>query len=201
MLEVAGHREELPLLQPQDLQVREPGQVPLATLEAYPALALLLAGAALCNDASLQTDDNAEGHLQTVGDPTETALVMAAARFGLEKTTLEQTLPRVAEVPFDSERKRMTTMHKSPSPRKLPPILETAWPTDRGIEEMQYVVFTKGAVDSLLEISKALWVRGRCEPLDTEWHRRMSSANDQLAQTRHARPGRGLSVPAVASGA
>ena len=46
-----------------------------------------------------------------VGDPTETALVYAAAQAGFRKAHLERHFPRMAEVPFESERKRMTTIH------------------------------------------------------------------------------------------
>ncbi|MGA7179976.1 MAG: cation-translocating P-type ATPase [Thiobacillaceae bacterium] len=61
---------------------------------------------ALCNDAA--TD--ATGNL--VGDPTETALFMAAREAGFSKTALTKTLPRIAEIPFDSERARMSTLHQ-----------------------------------------------------------------------------------------
>ena len=67
----------------------------------------LLSAAALCNDAILR-----EG--KTFGDPTETALVDAALREGLDKNTLERETPRRGEVPFDSERKLMTTVHALP---------------------------------------------------------------------------------------
>jgi P-type Ca2+ transporter type 2C len=60
----------------------------------------LLQAGALCNDATAE-----------LGDPTETALVVAAAKFGLDKQSLDARFPRVAEVPFSSERKRMTTIH------------------------------------------------------------------------------------------
>ena len=56
-----------------------------------------------------------------VGDPTEGALVVAAAKAGLWRDEGAKTLPRVAEIPFDSERKRMTTIHQvvAGSRRKL----------------------------------------------------------------------------------
>ncbi len=67
---------------------------------AQPALSLVVAGAALCNDALIEHGDNGDGGDRILGDPTEHALVVAAARVGFTKTELEATFPRVAEVPF-----------------------------------------------------------------------------------------------------
>src|SRR5206468_8129145 len=99
------------------------GKRPL--LHTQPSLALLLAGGALCNDALIEPADTADSGERVVGDPTEGALVVAAARLGLTKAELESIFPRVAEVPFDSARKRMTTIHAAPAfppalPRPLP---------------------------------------------------------------------------------
>jgi Ca2+-transporting ATPase len=81
---------------------------------------LLLTAAALCNDATAK-----------VGDPTERALVVEAEVEGLDKVELERKYPRLAEVPFDSMRKMMSTLHKDPAGG--------------------FVVYTKGAVELLLE--------------------------------------------------
>ncbi len=67
----------------------------------------LLTAAALCSDARREGES-------FVGDPTETALVEAAAKKGLEKGALEREFPRRGEVPFDSRRKLMTTVHALP---------------------------------------------------------------------------------------
>ncbi len=174
ILDVAGHTVDLveklrksgPLLSPDD--------TPLDTPEA--PLSLLLTATALCNDAILEPDAEPGGY-RAIGDPTEGALVVAAARMGLWKADLEADLPRVAEAPFTSERKRMTTVHRglldgngalSTRPQGIPPY--------------QYTAFTKGAVDSLLAVSDRVWADGRIEPLDGEWHRRIEAANDRLAQ-------------------
>ena len=71
---------------------------------------ILVKVAMLANDA---TSRNENGEVVYVGDPTETALLDMGARFSLEKSALEQELPRVAEIPFDSERKRMSTIHQN----------------------------------------------------------------------------------------
>ncbi len=74
-------------------------------------LKTLLRAATLCNDSGLEQDTES-GKWIVKGDPTEGALVVAAAKAGLNKEDLEEESPRVFEVPFSSERKRMTTIHK-----------------------------------------------------------------------------------------
>lgn len=143
-------------------------------------LALLLAGGALANDATLQADDDKKG-FHTVGDPTEGALVVASAKLGLWKEQLDQLLPRVAEVPFTSERKRMTTLHEMKREAELVDgdpyrfLVET-------LPENKYIAFTKGAVDSLLDICTQVWTEGEIVEINEEWQARIEKANDNLAQ-------------------
>lgn len=68
----------------------------------------LLSCATLCCDGSIVFQEGKEQH---IGDPTETAIVLAAHKQGLEKEELNQAHPRLAEIPFDSDRKLMTTVH------------------------------------------------------------------------------------------
>jgi len=75
-------------------------------------LKLLLTGATLASDAKLVQND---GRWHIKGDPTEGALVVAAAKAGLEKADLDKQFPRVNEIPFTSETKRMTTLHAEPT--------------------------------------------------------------------------------------
>lgn len=78
----------------------------------------LLTAAALCNDASLRPPGPQDGDRWTaLGDPTEAALLAAAAKAGRDRDELTRTRPRVGEAPFDSVRKRMTTWHRTPSGR------------------------------------------------------------------------------------
>jgi Ca2+-transporting ATPase len=161
------------------------------TLE-HPGLALLLAGGALCNDALLEyasahRSNGTDRRPRIVGDPTEGALVEAALRLGIAKEELEASLPRVAEAPFDSGRKRMTTVHRLPNTTHYPPDTSqtaiTAIVTQLvKVAGAPYLAFTKGAVDGLLDLACAVWNEGRVEPLDTAWRRRILAANDQLAQ-------------------
>lgn len=82
--------------------------------ESYPPsepLKLLLRAAALSSDAQLIAIDGTWG---LKGDPTEAALVVAAAKAGLQKETLDEQYKRIAEIPFSSEARRMTTLHETP---------------------------------------------------------------------------------------
>ena len=83
-----------------------------AVVEPSEPLKLLLRAVALTSDARLARSN---GRWQIKGDPTEGALVVLAAKAGLKKIDLEAQFPRVHEVPFSSEAKRMTTLHRSPS--------------------------------------------------------------------------------------
>jgi Ca2+-transporting ATPase len=97
-------------------EVQEDGR--RAELRHYPSARPLLHAALLCNDARLEqeapTNNNSSENWRIVGDPTEGALVVAAAKADLWKDKSEEVYPRLAEVPFDSERKRMSTIHRLP---------------------------------------------------------------------------------------
>jgi len=82
-------------------------------VEPSPALMALLRGAVLASDAHLvQNSEGGQWHIK--GDPTEGALIVAAAKAGLDKADLDTRFPRVREIPFASETKRMTTLHTTP---------------------------------------------------------------------------------------
>ncbi len=136
--------------------------------EGSQAINLLLIGGALCNDAYLEPDPSNPSRLYAKGDPTEGAMVIAAARFGLWKDELERKAPRVGEEPFTSERKRMTTIHKLNDHSLIP-------------FNTPYVAFCKGAVSSLLEISSMVWNVDHPEPLDDHWRERILKADSGFA--------------------
>lgn len=137
------------------------------------SLGLLLKAATLCNDAILQkAKDGSE--LRAIGDPTEAALVVAAAELGFLKTELEDRWPRIAEAPFSSERKRMTTVHETWRPHVNP---DNPW------NSAPYVAFTKGAVDGLLEICEHVLIGNQSVRLAGEMYDRILASNARLAET------------------
>jgi P-type Ca2+ transporter type 2C len=153
-----------------------------AIMAADSTLALLLAGGALCNDAVFEVTDAGQGDTRVVGDPTEGALIVVARHFGLPKADLNRTFPRIAELPFDAVRKRMTTVHATPI-TALPQhaALASLWNDALANQQTPYIAFTKGAVDSLLDQSNLVWMNGHTETLDSAWRARIMAANDHLA--------------------
>lgn len=151
-----------------------------AVVEPDKDITLLLAGGALANDALLQPDDDGEG-FHTVGDPTEGAMVVASARLGLWKEKLEELLPRVDEVPFTSERKRMTTVHEIKGQSEIVQEKPYQFVFDY-LPKNKYAVFTKGAVDGLLNICDRVWSEGEIEAISPEWQGRIEKANNSLAK-------------------
>ncbi len=137
------------------------------------SLSLLVKAAALCNDATLQATGETEIEYKAVGDPTEGALVAAAAQLGLLKSDLDIRWPRVAEVPFTSERKRMTTVHRV---AVAPDQTDAPWCSE------SHVAFCKGAVDAMLDITREVWSGDEAVPLTKELQQRIITANNQLAQ-------------------
>ena len=97
------------------------------------------------------------------GDPTEGALVVAARKFGIDAGKLER-FPRIAEIPFTSERKRHTTVHVD---RENP-------------EELR--VFVKGAPEVLLAKCRFLWENGKAVPLTDEGRANLLQRNEGLAK-------------------
>lgn len=178
VIDVAGHFIELTGTQtshpaPSLKQNGANGVLDIA--QQPPAIGLTLAGGTLCNDASLQPDPET-GRYAVIGDPTEGALLVAAVQAGLDPDELISALPRVGELPFDSERKRMTTVHQLPdSPEVIDPTLRALQPKGK------YIAITKGAVDSLLDISCQLWTEDGILPIDPTWRKRIQQSNEELA--------------------
>lgn len=149
-----------------------------AELRWYPSMRPLLQGGLLCNDAELErleSEDGGESTWRIVGDPTEGALVVAAAKADLLRERVEQELPRVAEIPFDSERKRMTTIHQvlldgTESKHIAAPDLQTP-----------YVAYVKGAPDVIIDLCTHITNDGRVRPLDHEQRARILEMNEALS--------------------
>ncbi len=135
----------------------------------------LLTGSLLCSDAQLESLESEEDGRQyrMVGDPTEGSLVVAAAKSGLWRGEVEKRLPRVAEVPFDSERKRMTTIHRA----------------DGAGEE--HIAYVKGAPDVMLSLCDSILEGGVDVPLTPGRRQHVENINRDLGRE-------GLRVLAVA---
>ncbi len=167
VLDVAGETEEMSAI------IDKRGAIMNAELqESAPpvnrTLSLLIKAGALCNDAVLQDES---GQQRTIGDPTEGALVVAATQVGYAKERLEEHWPRVNEIPFTSERKRMTTIHR------IDDVDGTVQPPS------DHIAFMKGAVNSMLEIADSLW-EGETDTtvsLDDSIRKRILAANDKFA--------------------
>jgi Ca2+-transporting ATPase len=137
--------------------------------DELPDLALLLHGSLLCNDARLEAAD--DGGVRMVGDPTEGALVTCAGKGGLDKAATERRYTRIAEVPFDSDRKRMATVHEL-SDRESPLAKRVGTPL---------VAFVKGAPDVLLSLCDRIHRNGEIVPLTPARRDEILAANGSMA--------------------
>ena len=178
VLDVAGHRIEVN----EDTTPSGEAQEFIGQPEPHPAessLNLLLTGGALCNDAQLKMPDASGERHHALGDPTEGALVVAAAKYGLFKPALDATLPRRAELPFDSDRKRMTTLHDLAN---LGGEVDPAARAALASLDAPFVSFTKGSVDGLLGVSSHVWVDGARVGINPSLIQRIEAANKSLAE-------------------
>jgi len=129
--------------------------------EAEGNLLKLIRTSVLCTDALIgKTED---GNAELTGDPTETALLGLGLRFGINKTELERENKRMAEVPFDSERKRMSTVNRSLN------------------DEVRINV--KGGLDEVLAVCNKITVNGEILPLTEEHIKKIRSANEKMANS------------------
>ncbi|MDR0955153.1 MAG: HAD-IC family P-type ATPase, partial [Rikenellaceae bacterium] len=112
----------------------------------------------LANDATLAQE---EGRWTTTGDPTETAMLDLGMKFGVNKNEIEGVTPRTGEIPFDSERKMMTTAHR---------------------READILVAVKGGLDETLAACDRIYENGAIRPLTAEDLDRIRLANTQMAE-------------------
>ena len=119
--------------------------------------ALLASAMALCSDARIE-----EGSDSAIGEPTECALVNYAHQLGMEKQALEMALPRIGEVPFDSGRKMMSTLHEDK-------------------DELKILQYTKGAPDEVLKKCTKIWRDGQAVPMTDADRANIAAANKQMA--------------------
>ncbi|MDP2279989.1 MAG: calcium-translocating P-type ATPase, PMCA-type [Nitrospirota bacterium] len=133
-------------------------------LVSNPHLSTLLNSLALSNDAKPDRDGN------IIGDPTEVALFSAARENGFDKYSREELFPRVEEIPFDSDRKCMTTFHevKSEKLKIKSEELEKLLTPNSQLLTFNFVSFTKGAIEVLLEKSDGILKSGGTVKIDRE---------------------------------
>ncbi|MGH8633484.1 MAG: HAD-IC family P-type ATPase [Burkholderiales bacterium] len=136
---------------------------------------VLLHGALLCNDAKLGERADETGRLswRIIGDPTEGAMVVVAAKAGLKRAELEKAMPRVQEIPFDSDRKRMTTIHSPDGAHGQALAPNFRYP--------RHVAFVKGAPDVLLDLCSHVQESGQPVPLTDAKRRDILDQNRDLA--------------------
>ena len=144
----------------------------------YPALGTALWVGTLNNDAQIEKIDNGEAAptYRIVGDPTEGSILVAAAKAGAAYQELNQAYPRRNEIPFDSERKRMVTLHNIhiPSTDDISPF------TDDSRKEW-YAVAVKGAPDVVLnQCGQIADINDHLRPLDEAARKSILAANEAL---------------------
>ena len=128
-------------------------------LQTLPSFQTLLQAGLLCNDAVLEEK---EGKWIVKGDPTEGALVVLAAKAGLHPKEMRTEAPRVEEIPFSSERKRMTTIHQ--------------------MQDGKRMAFMKGAPEIVLEKCSSILEGDQVRPLRDEEKTKILKVNEEMAQ-------------------
>ena len=128
-------------------------------IKEQPALELHLRIGALCNDSSISME--ADNCCSVYGDPTEGALVVAAAKADLDRERLNAAYPRLDEIPFQSEKLYMATLHPRNGGR---------------------VAYVKGAPEKLLSFSKHILLENKIKPLGKAEKQTILEANDAMAK-------------------
>jgi magnesium-transporting ATPase (P-type) len=136
---------------------------------------LLLTGAALCSNARLLPPGEESPRYTVLGDPTEACLGVVAEKAGISIPQQAELTPRLRELPFESRRKRMTTIHQLQKP----------------IEGTKLIAYVKGAPKEIIKLSSSIRINGKVEPMTEAMRQRIMEANDNYARD-------GLRVLAVA---
>lgn len=120
---------------------------------------LLMKASLLCNDAELKLEKD---KWSTRGDPTEGALIVVSLKAGYEQDEARKRYPRVGELPFSSERKRMTTVHSTPNDEQI--------------------IFSKGAPEIILERCSYVHTLNGIEQLSERRRKEILQANEEMAK-------------------
>jgi Ca2+-transporting ATPase len=137
---------------------------------------VLLHGSLVCNDAKLEerNDESGKRSWQIIGDPTEGAMVVVAAKGGFHRGDLEKALPRIQEIPFDSERKRMATLHSPDGAQGHASPANFRYP--------QFFAFIKGAPDVILDLCSHIQEAGQAVALTEEKRKEVLEQNLDMAR-------------------
>jgi P-type Ca2+ transporter type 2C len=130
----------------------------LLTTEEMKRMSRLLEIGSLCNDARLTSTKGQSG---IIGDPTEGALVVAAGKAGIIKEALDKACPRIDEIPFESERQYMVTLH---------------------VLDGKTVACLKGAAEKIAHASKYINKDGKAVPIQPEDYQMIMQATDEMAR-------------------
>ncbi len=168
----------------QELEVTGIGYAPVGkvmagdkqvTVSDNEGLRMLLTAAALCSNARLIPPSEDTDRYTVLGDPTEACLGVAAQKAGIDVDKQSTITSRLRELPFDSRRKRMTTIHQ----------------LEKSINGSQRIAYIKGAPKEVLELCISIYTNGRISKMDDDQRNRIMQANDKYARN-------GLRVLAVA---
>ena len=121
----------------------------------------LLSISVLCADARIRT--NGDGTFEFTGDPTETALLGFGILYGMYKNELDKKFPRVAEIPFDSERKRMTTVNR--------------------MSDRKTRINVKGGLEEVLSVCNSIIIKGEIRPITSDDKRKIVQTNEEMANS------------------
>lgn len=121
---------------------------------------LLMRAASFCNDSKLVPPPQEGDKWKIIGDPTEAALLVAAEKIGFNWEKEMEEIPRVLELPFDSQRKSMSSIHQKPGKK---------------------VAYVKGAPKKIINLSTHISVDGKPQPLSEEEKKKIFKIHDELA--------------------
>jgi len=130
------------------------------THEDIREIKLLMRAASFCNDSKVIPPDNESKEWRVIGDPTEAALLVAAQKIGFDRDKQMEKMPRINELPFDSKRKMMTSIHKKPHKK---------------------VAYVKGAPKKVISLCNQISVNGKPETLTDEKKKEIIKIHDELA--------------------
>ncbi|HAF62073.1 MAG TPA: ATPase [Anaerolineaceae bacterium] len=149
-------------------------------LHEVPAVATTLWVGSVNNDSELEgfEDENGKTSYRIIGDPTEGSILVAAAKAGVHSADLKKAYPRESEIPFDSTRKRMVTVHEVKESQQNADL-----PFTNNGKNDTYVVAVKGAPDVVLQLcNRYQKTNNTTEKLDDAARKRILDANDGMTE-------------------